>query len=96
MIRQQSVSDRIFDAGMKIGFIIMIVGIIMFYLPMFQNTMDLTFDYLQFWDKFRTFPDWVQVIVVGIMFAGLAIIVGAGKEIVENIVQDLFGKDEDF
>jgi hypothetical protein len=96
MIRDKDSFDTILDAGIKIGFLIMVVGIIMFYLPMLQATVDITFDYLQVWEKFRTFPDWVQVTFVGIVFVGLALIVGAGRGLVENMVLILFGKDEDF
>jgi hypothetical protein len=96
MVQEQNASDRILDAGMKIGFLIMVVGIIMFYLPMFETTMDITFDYIQFWEMFRTFPEWVQVIMGGIMFVGLAFIVGVGKELVEKMVQSLFGRETDF
>jgi hypothetical protein len=96
MVRQQSAPDMILDGGFRIGFLIMVVGIIMFYMSMFENTVNLTFDYLEFWEKFRTFPEWVQVIVGGIMFVGIALIVSVGRVFVESMIQTLFGRDQGF
>ena len=81
--------DIIFGIGFKIGFLVIIVGLMLFYMPLIGNTFDLTFDYIGFWEDFQTLPEWVQVTMTGAMLVGAAITVGTAKELVENLVNVL-------
>jgi hypothetical protein len=89
--------EQVFGIGFKVGFLIAFVGVMLFYLPFVEQSVELTLEYMDFWVRFRELPGEMQVIVAGLMLMGAAIIVGAGKELVENMVNTLFGREmEDF
>ena len=86
--------DLLFGIGFKIGFLVVIVGLLMFYMPLLDMVVSPTLDLMGFWGSFRELPEWVQVVVTGVMLVGAAIVVGSVKELTESMVDQLFGRDE--
>ena len=77
----------------RLGWLIAFVGILVCFADFFTTYADLTLDYLGVWVAFNGLPFWLQLIVVGIVLVLAAVAVGAFKEVMEIMVDYLFGKD---
>jgi uncharacterized membrane protein len=93
MEQRESCLDLLFGIGFKVGFLIVIIGLLMAYVPAVESTVDLTLDFMGFWESFSATPPWVQVILTGLMLVGAAIVVGSLKGLIESMVNSLLGRD---
>ena len=94
MEQGESTLDVVFGIGFKVGFLVVVVGLIMFYMPMVDSTVNMTLDLMGFWESFRALPEWIQVVTVGFMLAGAAVVVGALKDLVTMFVDSLLGRED--
>jgi hypothetical protein len=94
MKRPQSGLDRAFDGALKIGFMVVFVGLMMFYMPLLDRAVEGVFGYIDFWAAFNGVPPMIQVVVAGMMLVGAAVVVGTLKELVESMVHGLYGREE--
>jgi hypothetical protein len=95
MHKRNGDTEKILDAAFKIGFMIVIVGLSMFYMPILSKTVDVTFGYIEFWQMYQSIPQWMRLIVAGSMLVGAAVVIGAGKEFIERFVFFLFGEEDE-
>lgn len=93
--KEESASDVIFGIGFKVGFLIAVFGLILMYIPIVENTVDLTFDFMGFWDTLRSLPQWMQFVFSGLLIMGAAVIVYTGKWMIEELVNGTFGREKD-
>jgi hypothetical protein len=93
MSEKEGPFDLLFGIGFKVGFLVAIAGLILFYMPFFERAAALTLTYTGFLDSFAALPTWLQLVVGGLMLVGLAIVMGTLKGLVEKLVHGVFGKD---
>ena len=53
---KENAFDLVFGIGFKVGFLIVLIGLIMFYMPYIQGVTNLALDYMDFWETFRLLP----------------------------------------
>ncbi len=91
MEQGETTLDLVFGIGFKIGFLVIIVGLLMFYMPLIDHTVMKAMDYTGLWDAFRTLPVAIKVILAGTALASVAVIMASLKVLVEDLVDGLLG-----
>lgn len=86
--------DSMLNAAIKVGFIIIMVGLVAVYIPMLLDAVDITAGLLGAWNRFRNVPAEIQLILTGIVFIGLAVAIGTVRELVEVLVNNLLGREK--
>ena len=95
-MRQGSgIVDTLLGAGFRIGFLVAIVGVFIMYLPLLDTRLMPTLDLMGVWDRVQTLPVWVQLILLGLVFIGVALSIASGKFLLEGMIDILLGKDEE-
>ncbi len=87
--------DQVFGIGFRVGFLIVLVGVIMFYFPLFTSTFELAIDYLQVLNALKAMPSHIKLVVAGFCLMGVAIVMSVFKNNMEDFVNLLFYNDKD-
>ncbi|MFH0862632.1 MAG: hypothetical protein V1875_06330 [Candidatus Altiarchaeota archaeon] len=95
MIRREDRFNSFMHLVFRLGWLVALMGILVYFAGFFAAYADLTLDYAGIWTAFNSLPFWLQLIVVGIILVLTAMIVGASREVVEAMVDHLFGKDQE-
>jgi hypothetical protein len=90
---EEGTVDVIFGIGFKIGFLVVLMGLVLAYIPLIQRNVEITLDYIGFWDAFRTLPAWLQLIFTGFVLMGVAVVLSVFRGNVEDFINLLFYKD---
>ncbi len=82
--------DLLFGIGFRIGFLFVIVGMMLAYIPFIDRSVTLTLDYVGFFHSFKMLPKELQVVVAGIMLMGVGLIMHQMKKLIEDFINLLF------
>jgi len=85
--------DTVFGAGFKVGFLFVVVGMALMYMPIINKVVGSTLDLMGFWEMFTKFPLWVQVVVTGFLLMGVAVVISAAQSLIADFINLLLGKD---
>ncbi|MFH1055223.1 MAG: hypothetical protein V1744_03900 [Candidatus Altiarchaeota archaeon] len=93
MMPKESKLDLIFGVGFKVGFLIVVVGMMTVYMPILAVTVDSILDISDAWGSFLMLPSWLQAVITGFTLMGVAVVLYTGRYLVEDMVHHLFGRD---
>ena len=94
MTAKESSFDLVFGIGFKIGFMFVIVGLILAYIPFIDKSVSIALTYAGFFNAFKSLPEYMQIVVAGFMFMGVAVVMNSLKGLVEDFINLLFYKEE--
>jgi len=90
---KQSDLDLIFGIGFRTGFLVVVVGLIVLYMEMIDVAINPLLNLIDFAGKFRSLPDWLQLVTTGFMLMGAALAISTFRDLVELMVEKLLGED---
>jgi hypothetical protein len=93
MEKAETLLDTVFGAGFKVGFLFVVVGMMLMYVPLITDVVTPTLDFVGFWRMFQQFPPLVKMVITGILLMGAAVIVATLYSFVEDFINLLLGKD---
>ena len=88
--------NQVVNAGFKIGFLLMVVGIIVYLNEMMKDTVVEMFNLLEIWEFVNLMPTHLRIILAGIGVVLAAMLVGFMKDKLVDLVDGLFGRDKPF
>jgi hypothetical protein len=90
---KQSDLDLLFGIGFRTGFLVVVVGLIILYMELVNITVNPMLNLIGFAAKYRSLPGWLQLVTTGFMLMGAALAISTIRDLVESMVEGLFGKD---
>ena len=78
------------------GFLIALVGALVYLLSMWDRVMTPLFNLLDLWAIINSMPLWMQIAAAGLVLSFSAIVVGTLKELTTSMINELFKGREDF
>ena len=88
-------SYKINDFDIRIFFMIAFGGVLAIYTPIICSVVGEIMQLSGFWDKMKLLPYVFQMGILFSMFIGLGVIVKSFQDVVEYMMEFLFGKDEE-
>lgn len=92
-MKPESGFDTVFGIGFRVGFLVVLVGVLMFYFSMFTANVEVFLGYSEVWATFLALPNHIKFIVVGVALMGVAVVMSVLRENVEDFINLLFYND---
>jgi hypothetical protein len=79
---------------LRVGFLIAFCGMLLVYMPIIGGLFESLLYTIEFWDRLKTLPNVIQMLLFVSMFVGAGLIVNTLKDLIKSMVDMLFGRDE--
>jgi len=79
-----------------IGIVVMVVGILVYMIPLLDKVALPVIDLLGLWTAFNLLPAWLQISAAGVFLCLSALLVGTLKQFTSNMVDEVFRGRDDF
>ncbi|MCX6694672.1 MAG: hypothetical protein NTU61_00030 [Candidatus Altiarchaeota archaeon] len=96
MDHRESKGDSMLGLAFNIGFLVMIVGALVYLIPLWDKVMLPIMNLLDVWAFISVMPAWMQIVMVGLALALSAVIIGTVKEFTASMIEELFKGREDY
>jgi hypothetical protein len=85
--------DQIFGIGFRIGFLIVLVGLGMFYFQYLRIVLESALIETEIFSQFNSLPMYMRLVIGGIALMGVAVTMSVVKERLEDFINLLFYND---